>query len=113
MHRKVRAASLIEVVVAMVLMMTIFGVSMVIYVNISGAGFSEQSWKSTLLINEVATRTLKEKSFFDEVVEKDNITIYKKITPYRQMAQVVLLEIEAINQENRKLAHRKQLVRKP
>jgi Tfp pilus assembly protein PilV len=108
---KLKAASLLEVVIAMVIISIVFGVGMMTYMNILKSSFSVQQLNATLLLNKIVEETKQEQSFFDETITEENITVYKKASKYQGNDNLVLLELEVLDAENKILANRKQLIR--
>lgn len=104
------ASSILEVVVALVLVMIIFGISMTLLANVSRSGVSLQQFKGTLLLNELYTSTKDGKTFYDEEINEGGNVIHKKVSKYNKMPHLMLLELEIVNPEGRQLAQRKDLI---
>ena len=76
---RLKAATLIETIVALVIILVIFGIVTTFLVQISVNSFSLQHIKASQLVNIYANKTAEEKSFFDEQIEQDNLIIKRQI----------------------------------
>lgn len=107
---KLKASTLIEVLIAMVLVMACFGIGTMIYSNVMRSGNERLKLKAHLAINELAVRSKKEKQFIDEVIKDETLTISKKISPYKQTTDVIVMEITAGDEEGRTIETYKELI---
>jgi type II secretory pathway pseudopilin PulG len=107
---KVAASSLLEVVVAMVIAVVVFGIGMMTYLNVTRASFGLREFNATLWLQEVAAETVAKRSFFNETFEKENLILHKKVSPYQRMDNLVLMELEVVDLENKRLATQRQLL---
>jgi Tfp pilus assembly protein PilV len=109
-NRKIKASSILEVVVALVLAMIVFGISMMLFANVVRSGVSLQQLHGTLLLNDLYIRTRENKSFYDEEIKEGDNIIHKKVSKFKNMPQLVLLELEIVNPEDKKLSSRKDII---
>ena len=108
--KKVKSSSLLETIIAMVIIMVVFGISIMIYVNITSSTFSTQKIKTDLLLKQLAITTLEKKSYFDETIEYEIITIDKQVQKYNDTDDVLLMTLTAYNKQQDTIAQRKQLL---
>ena len=105
-----KATSLIETVVALVMIMSVFSIGMMVYFNVIKSSYSLQQLKASLMLNELSKVTKEKKSFFDEQDSTETLVIYKRISKYENMENLVLLELEVLSKDSTKLASRRELV---
>lgn len=91
---KVKSATLIEVIVAMIIIMTIFALSMMIYVRVLNSSISERQVRIGLILKKVAENTASSKRFFDETFDEDGFNIRKNITKYDNRENLIHLHLE-------------------
>ncbi len=108
---KVAASSLLEVVVAMVLAATVFGLGTVIYVNVSQSGFSQRHFRAMLLAEQVAAETQANLSFYDQTLSFAGWTVHKKVYPYPNAADLVHLHLEVTAGSSQPLVSSHRLIR--
>ena len=108
--KKVKASTLIEVMVAMIIVMISFGIAMIIYINVTRSDNQVQKLKVQLLLNETAIKTSNENSFMDEKTETDGIFVNKTVNSYNGIPGLNFLLLEAFDANGKKIAERKELV---
>jgi hypothetical protein len=107
---RVSGATLLEVVVALVIIMVVFGVSMMIYLNILRSTYTYRQLSSALLLKDIGEETISTKSYFDERIERDGIIVIKRIQKYNNQANLIHLHLETIDEGSKKLLTRDQLI---
>lgn len=107
---KAKSSSLLETIVAMVIIMVVFSISIMIYVNITSSTFSLQKIKTDLLLQRLSVTTLEKKTYFDETIEYEIITIDKQIQKYNDIDDILLMTLTAYNKQQDTIAQRKQLL---
>ncbi|MDQ3192428.1 MAG: hypothetical protein M3Q58_12615 [Bacteroidota bacterium] len=108
--KKIKASTLIEVIVALIIVMISFGIAMAIYVNVTYSDNQIQKLKANLILNETAIKTTNENSFIDEKTEVDGISVVKTVHSYEGIQGLNLLLLEAFDVNMKKIAERKELV---
>jgi len=94
----------------MVIIMVVFGISIMIYVNITSSTFSIQNIKVDLLLKQLAVTTLEKKSYFDETIQYEIITIDKQVQQYDDTDDILLMTLTAYDKQQDTIAQRKQLL---
>lgn len=110
LNLKLKAATIIESIVAMTLIMISFGIAMMIFVNINKSNNNFQKFRAKLIINEMAEKTINENNYTNEVIKGKNIKVTRTISSYKSYTDLKLLLIEAHNSEGKKIAERKELI---
>jgi type II secretory pathway pseudopilin PulG len=108
---KLKGSTLIEVMVAMVIVIIIFGLAMMTFINI--AKFSNNALKTEAYFNlqKVITETYVNKQFLDEDYEFENMVIRKSITPYPDCKDLRIILFSAYTAENKLIIEKKQVVK--
>lgn len=107
---KVKAASLLEVVVALVVILTLFGIGMMVYMNVTAGGKQGIAFRAAYLLEKEAAEIFAEESFRDEQITIDNITIFKECKPYNQTVDLMEIRLKAISADGRLLATHREIV---
>jgi hypothetical protein len=116
---RVIASSLVEVTVAMILVIMVFGMALSIYLKVTGSGVTLQRLRHRLMLQAYANQTKREGSFLDARIEKESgegpvLTIEKKVMPYQGNPRLLLLELQLVNSEEDSIIGRyKELVYVP
>lgn len=110
--KKLKASTLVESLVAMVILSIVFAVGLVTYLNTVKSSVTFQMVKARAMLRENAIDAYRNKKLFDEVIEKDGITITKTISNYPASDNLIILELEAENAEKRKLGSWREIIPK-
>ena len=110
MHR-IRGSTLIETLVAMIIVMLAFGIGLMIYLNVIQSSGAQQKVNAQLQMNKIAIET-KDKNLFTDVEDStETMKIIKTIQPYSVGSEKLkLLKIEAFDGSGKKIGERKELV---
>lgn len=109
--KKIQASTLIEVITAMIIIMIIFGIAMMIFTNINTTSNTKLKLFAGMHIDKVYEETIKENSFFDEDYQVESIKIEKKIMPYKNNDNIIILQFIAFDNKGKELLNKKELVR--
>lgn len=107
----VKASTLLEVIVAMVIILIVFAVAINIFTKVVSTSPSVKQQQIRCLSAAIIEQSLYEHNWTDESVEIDSIVFQKTVVPYRNDSQV--LEIVVIASERGKeLGRSRQIIRK-
>jgi Tfp pilus assembly protein PilV len=112
LQKKVSASSLIEVIVSMVIISIVFGLSLMIFVNIQSQMDSQIKVRAGIRVRNLATEYLKMDVIKSEVFEDEDFTTTCTLTPFSSNGKLLILQIEAITKDSKVLYKFKKLVRK-
>jgi Tfp pilus assembly protein PilV len=107
---KLKAATLMEALIAMVVVLVCCGIASMIFVNVMRSGNQRAKLHAHLLLNETAVKAREEKKFLDEVIESDNLVIKKSVVPYRDNASITVLTLDAMDENDKILETYKELI---
>jgi len=109
---KIKAATLIEVLVAMVILLVVFAIAMMVFKNINTSYSPKHDLLAYLKLEETVQQTKDDLSFIDEEFETENMRIIKKVYDYTQGENLFVLEIVVMDKTGRILNERKEILRK-
>jgi|GEM_PF-1289203 hypothetical protein len=93
--KKITASSLLETMIAMVIIMLVFGISTMIFVNVTSGNFSLQKRKADLLIKQALIQTKEQKAYVDETLDYDLIKIDRHVTNYPDTKDILMVSFVA------------------
>lgn len=99
-----------EVLVAIAIIMTVITIGTIVFLNVTGSSFTGEKLNASLLMNEISISTRKEKTFFDDEITGDGITVSKKIDKYNGQSNLIFLHLAAFNQSGKLLGERKEIL---
>lgn len=106
---KIKAFSIIESMVSMVIVVITFSLSAMVIANVTTTGISKDNQDAYMLVKQMRNETLKEKRFIDEVIEVNGLLIEKRILNYNRSEELRVLLIKASKGE-KKLYESKELI---
>ena len=104
LNKKLRASSLVEVTVGMVLISLVIGFALMIYTNVSQSAPHLSKLRCQLTLQRIAQQTVSEQTFFSETQADEAVTIHKTVRPYPEADGAWLIELEAIGPDQRVIA---------
>lgn len=105
----IKAFTILESMVAIVIVMIVFGLTSVIIINISSSGITHQKIAAYSLVNTLRNETLMHSRFIDETIISNELRIEKTIIDDAHSQQLKIVLIEAYY-DNQKLAESKELI---
>lgn len=108
--KRLKASSLVETIVGLMVIVLVFGIAMTVYVNVMRNSTSLAELKASQRLEEIAVETKTKKSFFNESFEEGGVKIEKTIGKYQDKEGLFLLELIAKDPTERKLAERKEII---
>lgn len=110
--RSIRGSTLIETLVAMIIVMLAFGIGLMIYLNVIQSSGVQQKLNAQLQMNRIAIETKDKNLFVDEEDTTGTMKIIKTIQPYSAGSdKLKLMKIEAFDGNGKKLGERKELIK--
>ncbi len=100
---KVSGFTIIEVLVAIIIIMLSIGIFFSIFINVRKTDFNHTKTKAYIEANSIIEKSIKEKLFEDEEYVYEGFKIVKKISQYQDYSDIILLNIEVLNKENNNL----------
>lgn len=108
--KKIPGATLIEALIAMVIVMLSFGIAITVYVNVISSGNQSQKLKCQFLLKKIAIETKQNHLFLDEKISSDEITVQKTVTPYSGNKNILQLNLKAYSPNEKLLSEYNELV---
>ncbi len=109
--KKLQASTLVEVLIAMVIIMAVFVVAMAIYTRVTGSGYALSSTRSQLQMQQIIRESISSRDWQEQQVEVDSIVYQKTVTAYPGYDDLVVIEVKA-TQNDQVLGKLRQVVRK-
>ena len=108
--RKVISSTLVEAIVAMLIVTIAFSMALVLMLNISKNSNNSLKTKAYILANDIMVKTKSEKLYFDQDFDYGNIIIKKTVTEYENSEELFQLKVSAFDSRNHKLFEQNELL---
>ncbi|MBL4669088.1 MAG: hypothetical protein HRT73_13090 [Flavobacteriales bacterium] len=96
---KIKAFSIIESMVSMVIVVITFSLSAMVIANVTTTGISSEKQDAYMLVKTMRDETLKNNRFIDEAIEIKGLLIEKTILGYNRNEELRVLLIKALKGE--------------
>ncbi|HTK19619.1 MAG TPA: hypothetical protein VL442_08910 [Mucilaginibacter sp.] len=108
--KRVRASSVLEVIVSMMIIILVFGIAMMIYTNVSRQSLSGQKLKAQAILAQI----MKEMGKAEQSANQESIiggfTVERSLKPYAKNGRLLQIDLIAFDQNNQLLAELHQLI---
>jgi len=107
---KLKASTIIEVITAMVIILTCLGIAMTIFTNMSRDVNDELKILAEIRVHTFAAETKKNNDYTDVTQDFDNIRIQRSILLYPKKSRLRVLFIEAFTPDGKKITDYKEII---
>jgi hypothetical protein len=107
---KLKAATLVESLAAMAVVLVSCGIATMIFVNVMRSGNERKKLRAHLMLNEAAIKTKRERLFLDEEIRGEMIIIHKSVASYNDQPDLVQLLLTAVDSEGKIIESRKEII---
>lgn len=96
--KQVKASTLLEVIIAMVIILVVFSLAIGIYNNVLSATTPVKQQQAKAITEQVIRQSINEKNWNDEEHMQDSIGIKKMVLPYEKYTDLLLITVTASEQ---------------
>ena len=108
--RKLKASTLVETIIAMLIVTIAFSLALLLMINISRSSNNSLKTKAYFLANNILVQTKAEKTYLDQEFNFGNVVIKKTVTEYENNEELFQLNVSAYDKQNHKLFEQNELV---
>jgi Tfp pilus assembly protein PilE len=101
---KVKASTILEVLISMVIIMVVFGIAMMIYANVTQFSLSVKKIKAEALLNEYLQTAEKSNGNTTQSFNVDSLSIQQTIKSYNTEKNLVEIDLAAYDANQQKVA---------
>lgn len=94
-------SSLVEVLVALVIIVAVFGIAMEIFMKITNSQKAVTSYKCNLQMKKILVESTKNRNWNDKDTSADRILYRKTVSAWRNSGDLFVIKIVAFNQGNK------------
>jgi len=107
------AVSIVESMVAMVMIILSFGAGMSIFLQVMTTDRVTSKTKARVLLNQVMADTKYAATFIDETLEESGLLIEKKIVPHAFAADTYIISLQALDPQYEQLVEIREIIYLP
>lgn len=112
LSKKINGFTLVETIVSMIIVMSVFATGLMIMVNIMKSDNHKQRLEAMSILSEVYTRALAKPEFHNETVVYNNLEIVKTYETCEKSDRLINMQIEIKDSKGRTILSRNELLLK-
>jgi len=109
---KVNASTILEVVIAMVIIILVFGMAMMIYTNVLRLSLSAKKIKAQAILEEIALKTEQTKAYSSQSLTVDDFRIEQQMQPFNTDTLLNTIHLTAYDANQQKITDLKKVILK-
>ena len=110
LETRVKASTVLEVIISMVIIIAVFGVAMMIYANVTRMSLSSQKIKAEAVLSQIMKDMDKAELSSDQQSVIDGFTVERSVKLYMENNKLLQVDLKAYDQNHQILAELHQLV---
>jgi Tfp pilus assembly protein PilV len=107
--KRLAASTLLETIVALVIILVIFGIVTGFLGQTTQSSFSARKIRANQLLNRYAEETDAQKSFFDEEQQHDDLLLKRRMVDDQNVKMVVRIDFSATDEQHRVVSSQQRL----
>jgi type II secretory pathway pseudopilin PulG len=107
---RLRASSLTEVVVAMVIIVLVFGIAMTIYTNVLRLSLSIKKMRAQAALEEALSQAIQSGSPENHTEQAEGYRIEQAVQPYGTAPGLIVIQLTAFDDQQQPLAKLQQIL---
>jgi len=108
--KRIQASTLVESLIAMVVVVISFGIATTVYINVLSSGEEVQKLKSMAILQKIAVEVKQDHLFLDDDLKEGEFVIEKKIVSYNGQKYLFHLKLKAFSKNSKQLAEYNELI---
>ncbi len=107
---KLKAATLVESIVAMVIISIVFSAGLMVVEMVINSNRSAFRYRVNLALQEMANETKLQNRYIDEQIDSADYRVVKQILPYQNRQHIFVLSLTAFDLDNERVMGHRELV---
>lgn len=108
---QLKSSTLIETIIAMILIMLVFGLSMQVFLSKGGIGTNHNRFQAIILGESIYAKTIAGIPIKDEEMQTSSLTTNKTIEPYKKSSGLYVLTILVFDKDSTLLFKKEELIK--
>lgn len=108
--KTLKASTIIEVIIAMVILLIIYSMVIITFLNFSNENNNCNKTKAALLLENISANTKSTYRFIDDEFSFDGINIVQTIIPYKGTDNLRILKLEAFSISGKTILSKSEII---
>jgi Tfp pilus assembly protein PilV len=106
----VKASTILEVIISMVIIVAVFGIAMMIFTNVSRLSLSAKKIRAQAILQETMLKAEQTTGNANQSFTADDFRIEEEITPYNGESNLTAVHLTAYDQNQQKIAELQKVI---
>jgi type II secretory pathway pseudopilin PulG len=106
----VRGSTILEVIISMIIIIVVFGISMMIFTNVNRLSLSAKKLRAQAILQQTLLQAEQAKDHTDQTVTVDDLTIKQEITPFENEPGLSVITLTAFDPNHEQVARLKKVI---
>ena len=107
---KVKASTIVDVIVSMVIIVVVFGIAMIIYANVTRMSLSSQKIKAQAILQKELISTEQTKTFSNKSIDTADLRIEQEVVPFNNDTLLSVIHLTAYDLNQNEVTELKKLI---
>ncbi|MDR3678549.1 MAG: hypothetical protein P4L41_01205 [Flavipsychrobacter sp.] len=107
---EIKASTILEVVIAMVLIVVVFSIAMMIFANVTSSSLSVKKIRAQAILHEALLNAEKSTDPTSQSLNVEDFRIEQEIKPYNQMSQLYEIHLTAYDGNQQKITELEKVI---
>lgn len=108
--KTVRASTIMEVLIAMIMIIVVFGIAMMIFTNVLNSSLSVKKIRAQAILHEMMLNVEKSRNEVSQSVSTDDFRIEQEIKPYNGNVALIDVHLTAFDNNQQKVAELEKVI---
>jgi len=110
LRRTVKASTILEVIISMIIIVFVFGIAMMIFTNVSRLSLSAKKIRAQAILQEALLKAEQSTGNMNQSFKVDDFSIEQDITPYNGESNLTAVHLTAYDQNRQKIAELQKVI---
>lgn len=110
LNRRVKASTILEVIVSMIIIVIVFGIAMMIYTNVLRVSLSVKKLRAQALLQETMIKAEQATGNTNQSLTIDDFRIEQEVTQYNNQSNLTTIHLTAYDQNQQKVTELQKVI---
>jgi Tfp pilus assembly protein PilE len=110
LNGRVKASTVLEVIISMIIIVVVFGIAMMIYTNVLRLSLSAKKIRAQALLQETMLNAERNTGNTNQSLTVDDFRIEQEVTPYNSESNLTAIHLTVYDQNQQKVAELQKVI---
>ena len=109
-RHRVKGSTILEVIISMIIIIVVFGIAMMIFINVNRLSLSIKKLKAQAILQHTLLQAEQANDHTDQTITVDDLTIKQEITPFENESGLSVITLTAFDPNHEQVARLKKVI---